>query len=368
MSNIFNLLTQNFFDFNLENKQDIIRAEKILKAQLKINQELKNQDIEKTIDFYKKYGNQYHKFLSDKKFMNIFLNKGSKIIYYKINLETTDKENLREFGNIFESEIIDFIKTNINNYEKLEYFIREYELAISINCKELLTKLFSEKLQIIGINLQNHNYNNFYSDYIFAFNPYFYKCTSILDSDFFEKDILRISKFGEYESRNKKENITIGKILDAMSYFKSSNEEINQYLQHKKNISKLLRKDEETLFSKLEESLQKNWVEKKDSWKDVVLIIFYFSLFIGSLIVIYLYFPIYVFGFEVAMIGILFFTFLGAPNNWGVYEYDTSEYTFIRHFKKFSLSLYIIFRYILFVLIIGNVFIGILAFLAYITM
>lgn len=58
-------LNNAFPEFDAENEQHLIKAEKLLKAEQKINSNFSQNEVDEIIEFYKANGNQFNSIFED---------------------------------------------------------------------------------------------------------------------------------------------------------------------------------------------------------------------------------------------------------------------------------------------------------------
>ena len=235
-----NIVVENFPEFNPENEQDLIRAEKILKAHLKSDQTFSQNDIEEFLKYYRENSGSSVISTEDENLSRIanaeyFRIDSSKNIIQKLTEDQREKisEQLHEPISIF-------IKTAVskNDWLNLRVFWRQYKSVINWETKDQLLNTISDKNTIICETIQQkERYQHFDNEYCFAFDRDFYGIQSDIDSHFFNEEILDINNaLANNQQTEARYKVYLGKIFVALAHFDAFTEELKELLQKNSKI------------------------------------------------------------------------------------------------------------------------------------
>lgn len=222
-------------NFDGENSSDLIKAEKILKAQQKIDSEISLNDIESFISFFKENGNNFNVFFQDENLSKIFKNE-----YFKINSSHNRvfpniTQVTPEFRTFSEEHIKKYIQVNIqnNDWENLRIFYKNYFPVISPLVKEYLLDQISQKNKLVrSIIPQPEYYNYLFGQYKHGINPHFYALQSDIDSYYFNSQILEINNnICKHQNIEAFLKAFLGRIFVALGHFDAYTEDLRNILK-----------------------------------------------------------------------------------------------------------------------------------------
>ena len=192
---LLEIIKESLPNFNGENSSDLIKAEKILKAQQKIDSEFSLNDIENFVTFFKENGNKFNILFEDENLLNIFKNEDFKINSSHNSIFPNIMKITSEFRIFCEEPMKRYIQINIqnNHWENLRIFYKNYFPVISPLTKEFLIENLTQKNNLIITNLDRYeNYVYFENQYKFVRDEHFFALQSDVDSQKFYPEIAEI--------------------------------------------------------------------------------------------------------------------------------------------------------------------------------
>lgn len=231
---------ESLSNFDGENSSDLIKAEKILKAQQKIDSEISLNDIEKFITFFKENGNKYNLLFQDENLSKIYRNE-----YFKINsshnrIFQNIMEITPDFRNFSSEYIKNYIQTNIqnNDWENLRIFYKNYFPVIDPLVKEYLIDQLVQKNRLVrSIIPFPDNYKYLLIQYKHGIDQHFYALQSDIDSSYFNEEILDINNdISEHQNIEPFPKAFLGRVLVALGHFDAYTEELKRILKKNSRI------------------------------------------------------------------------------------------------------------------------------------
>lgn len=282
---------QNIQNFNPKDPQDLIKAEKLLKAQQKIDSEFSLNDIENFIEFYKDNGNKYEAILQDENLQKILKNEDFKIDSSQNNISSHSSSLHEDFGNDYEENILNYIQLNIknNNWKNLRIFYKNYFPIISYENKDLLIDSITTKNNLVrGTIPYTDQYHLLLNQYKHSVDRDFYGLQSDIDSAYFNEEILDINNdLANHQHTTQQNKVFLGKIFVALASFDAYTEELKGLLIKNSRIGgKWVNPTSEIIT--VEKNSNRKYIEKDyGKYEEVILLIIYLSLL--GLISFYLY-------------------------------------------------------------------------------
>ncbi|MFC6267790.1 hypothetical protein [Frigoriflavimonas asaccharolytica] len=229
------LVEESVKNFDAEASADLIKAEKFLKAQAKIEDDISVYDVDSVLNLYKLNGNSFGVLLKDNSILQI------------LNAETTDLKNksilasiendeiLENFAQIFEGNIKDFIQKNILvfGWGNLKYLAAYFRKIISSrNLEFLKTQISSKNQTIISIFPFPEKYKFLDNEYKYANDIGFFQLQSVLDPLFFEEDIRKINNTSiNFQKTDKRNKFYLGRIMMAIYGYKTDHKNLADVLR-----------------------------------------------------------------------------------------------------------------------------------------
>lgn len=221
---IIQFLNQNFPKFNPENEQDVVRAEKLLKVEMAISGKFSVSEVSDAVLFFKENGNYFSEILQNNKLITILAEKKPLFRYFPLNLDTIPKEKLTSFSELSSEALMETTHIAFQNgqWSFIEYLLKELNELFRVKEKDQLIELLLIKIGQLQSSLSNKKIMEIRKNYDFAISKDFYKLLSKVDEITFEKSLLKIFSVAIKLRLNNEEKKFVGKILLALSNFKSS--------------------------------------------------------------------------------------------------------------------------------------------------
>ncbi len=231
---LIEIINKNFPEFDAENEQHLIKAEKILKAEQKLNNHFSQNDVDEIIEFYRTNGNRFNLIFEDQNIRNLLQNEDAQINTEQVTINHLF-ENLSQFAEIFSESIHQFIDFNFreNTWENLQNFVFYYPFLVGSDNESFLKTKLTEKNKIVVNTIYNPNsYELLNLEYEFAINPNFYRLQSTLDVLYFQKEILKINNnVSDHQYTTQHNKFFLGEILFALGFFQAESEELKEMLR-----------------------------------------------------------------------------------------------------------------------------------------
>jgi hypothetical protein len=232
---------QNIQNFNPKNPQDLIKAEKLLKAESKLNQTFTINEIESFLDFIKNQTQNFGEILKLPVIKSIYSNIYPEKLSFKPDLRNISQLEIEDFRELFSSNLKAFIAEAIrkNQWQSLIYFQQYYASFFSSESLDFYKNLLHERNDLIieGI-IRNNDLFTFKENYPFATERKFYYLQSLIDDFEFDDDILSINNIvAEKQKTNIKNKVILGEILTAVYSFNSANEITKNVIRNNQKVA-----------------------------------------------------------------------------------------------------------------------------------
>lgn len=238
--NLLELVLKQFPTLNFDLNDDIIKAEKILKAEAKLDSSVKINDVEKLILFLKTYGNRFITILKNKNISIIVAGKPGTVNFAPLNCDQISNETLEEFEQAFSENILAYLKYAIRNnkWNSLKSIFIHYQFLVGNLNRNEIYEILKLKNQSIISALHNDQFVNFVSANAYAGEIQYYSCLSSIDAHFFDDDILSINNIvSEKQKTSVNNKICLGKILYAATFFSAYSNNLRQTLENNRQIA-----------------------------------------------------------------------------------------------------------------------------------
>ena len=238
---LLQIILTHLENFNPDDKEDIIKAEKILRAQNKIDVSIILNDVDNAIQFFYEYGSQFMPLLKDKNIKAILKNEVNEFNGFPCSFITEENHSITTiFGKLFADDIYGFISKCLkeNAFFKINDLFQSYKDIISFEVIEKVkVKISSLNNTLIDIlkDPTKHYYLYTQDNFSYTINPSYYEIQSRIDSFYFEKDILKITNLiVEKQNTNQSKRIAMNKVIIALAGFVSENSIIVKLLESNK--------------------------------------------------------------------------------------------------------------------------------------
>ena len=240
MSILSTLNNLNISKDQLENISniDIIKIEKRLKAEVKFNDTININDVERILNILKE----------NSKELSLLFDNELQPLKYVLQNSVPKMLTISQRVNKYDQNFKDFLTVNfkneidlyINNCFKEEHYIALHSLLklqelLDFQVLENITQRFLKKINY-GTehhNLHNHNY---YSKADFFTNPFFFRCLNLLSPYVFEPDLISLLVNINTKYKDQKDSYLL-KILFSISEFNFTRDDIKQFITHIKQVA-----------------------------------------------------------------------------------------------------------------------------------
>ncbi|HCR74893.1 MAG TPA: hypothetical protein DIW37_00500 [Chryseobacterium sp.] len=218
---------ENIQNFDPQNPQDIIKAEKLLKAESKLNNRFTINEIEEFLEYIKNQKQNFDHILNLPVIKSIYNDKYPENLKTKPDLRNITESEMAEFREVFTPYVKEFISVSMRNnqWQNLIYFQHFYAQFFSVESLDFYKVLLHDKNDLIieGI-IKNSSLSFFKENYPFATDRKFYYLQSLVDHFEFDDDILTINNVVAENQKTSIDNkVVLGEILTAIFHFSSSN-------------------------------------------------------------------------------------------------------------------------------------------------
>lgn len=218
---------ENIKNFDPQNPQDIIKAEKLLKAESKLNNTFTINEIEEFLEYIKTQEQNFDHILNLPVIKSIYNDKYPENLKSKPDLRNISEGEIEEFREVFTPFLKEFISVSVRNnqWQNLIYFQQFYAQFFSVESMDFYKVLLHDKNDLIieGI-IKHRNLSFFKKNYPFAIDRKFYYLQSLVDNFEFDDDILTINNVVAENQKTSIDNkVVLGEILTAIFHFNSSN-------------------------------------------------------------------------------------------------------------------------------------------------
>jgi hypothetical protein len=246
---VLQLVERSISGFDPDNSNDLIKAEKILKAESKINDGIQTKEIDDLISFFKLHGSKFNVLLSNRHIQSILNGKTDEFklfsfsddedSLYKISFNPAQNAKVyhvdlsftslcKEFSREFSEPIWKFIQKNLTegNWRNLQNLIEHYEMIISADNLEQLKEVLSQKNELVlSILPFKEKYKTLTNEYKFSTEEDYYRLLSDIDAFYFGDEVMKINSFvADNQGVDSPYKIYLGKVLFALTVFQTEDE------------------------------------------------------------------------------------------------------------------------------------------------
>lgn len=232
----------NIQNFNPKNPQDLIKAEKLLKAESKLKQTFSINEIEEFLNFIKNQKENFDEILKLPVIKCIYTDIYPHNLSFKPDLRKISKEQLREFSDVFASNLKEFLSEAVrkNQWQSLIYFQKYYSSFFNAESLDFFKCMLHDRNAILTEGIKrNEDLVTFKKHYPFATDSKFYQLQSLVDDFEFDDEILSINNIvAEKQRTNIKNKVILGEILTAIYSFSSQNELTKNIIRDNQKVAR----------------------------------------------------------------------------------------------------------------------------------
>ncbi|GAA5090181.1 hypothetical protein GCM10023210_15970 [Chryseobacterium ginsengisoli] len=246
---------ENIQNFDPQNPQDIIKAEKLLKAESKLNNTFTINEIEEFLEYIKNQEQNFDNILNLSVIKSIYNDKYPENLKNKPDLRNISESEIEEFREVFIPFLKEFISVSVRNnqWQNLIYFQHFYAQFFSAESLDFYTVLLHDKNDLIieGI-IKNNNLTYLKKNYPFAVDKKFYYLQSLVDNFEFDRDILTINNVvAEHQKTSIDNKVVLGEILTAIFHFNASNDLTKNVIRKNQAIAEDWKNQKKGILSNL---------------------------------------------------------------------------------------------------------------------
>lgn len=225
---------------DFDRKQDIIKLEKILKAESKLNPVFNINDIEALLSFIQTYGTKFFPLIKHKNIAIILKGEGSYINPAPFKGAVFEDSLLVEFREVFGENILNYLKNCIhkNSWTSIKSVFKIYPFLLNDYIIQEILEAFSLKNQAIISALKSSAYVSFVHKQGYASDVAYFVLLSDIDEYYFEDEILTINNIIADKQKDKgADRVALGKILYATTHYNAYSTALASTLESNQNIA-----------------------------------------------------------------------------------------------------------------------------------
>ncbi|MBB4805202.1 hypothetical protein HNP38_000474 [Chryseobacterium defluvii] len=243
----------NIQDFNPDNPQDVIKAEKLLKAESRLNNNFSINEIEAFLDHVKNQKENFDRILKLPVIKSIYTDSYPENIKQKPNLKGIPENEIEAFREVFTPYLKEFISVSVrhNKWQDLIWFQQFYPSFFSADSLDFYKNLIHDKNYIIIDGISKYkNLFSFRDSYPFSIDKKYYYLQSLIDDFEFDEEILMINNAVAANQMTSIDNkIVLGEILSALCAFTSSNNTTRDVLRNNQSTAENWKSQKSGFFS-----------------------------------------------------------------------------------------------------------------------
>ncbi|MDQ1162626.1 hypothetical protein QE422_002994 [Chryseobacterium sp. SORGH_AS 447] len=248
-------VNDNLNNFDPRNSQDLIKAEKLLKAESKLNKTFSINEIEEFLDYLKNQTQEFKHVLNLPVIKSIYHDVYPENLSRKPDLRDIPEHEIEEFREIFSPYLEEFISVSIRNnqWQNLIFFQHFYSRFFSTESLDFYKELLHDKNDLIidGI-MRNDDMVIFRKNYPFAVDKKFYYLQSLVDNFEFDNDILTINNaVAENQKTSVDNKVVLGEILMAILHFTAASEVTRNIIRQNQAVAEDWKNQKSGFFNNL---------------------------------------------------------------------------------------------------------------------
>lgn len=237
---LLDLAQQQLPNLKLDNEEAIIKVEKILKSESKLDPKIRINDIENLIVFLRGSGGKFIPILQNKHVRKILDAKGETINYAPFNTTGITEETLVQFGETFAPNTLEYLRQciRIGAWFSLRSVFINYSFLINEAIVSEIFHVLSLKNESVVTAIRNDQYMDFVNKNPYCKDAGYYSMLSTLDAFYFDDDILNINNIVcEKQKTTINKRKYLGNILYAATYFEASTDSLKTTLENNQQIA-----------------------------------------------------------------------------------------------------------------------------------
>lgn len=248
-------VNENISHFDPRNSQDLIKAEKLLKAESKMNRTFSINEIEEFLDYLKNQKPQFEHVLSLPVIKSIYHDVYPENLNKKPDLSGIPETEIEEFREVFSPYLEEFISVSIRNnqWQNLISFHHFYFQFFSPESLDYYKELLHDKNDLIISGITgNADMVIFRKNYPFAVDKKFYYLQSVVDNFEFDHDILTINNvIAENQKTSIDNKVVLGEILTALLHFTAASDVTRNIIRKNQSVAEDWKNQKKGFFKNL---------------------------------------------------------------------------------------------------------------------
>ncbi|MCL9806239.1 hypothetical protein NAT51_11945 [Flavobacterium amniphilum] len=302
---VLQLVENSISGFDPNNSNDLIKAEKVLKAESKINDAIQTKEIDNVISFFKRHGSKFDILLSNRHIQSILNGKTDEFKQfsfsddehglYEISFNPAQNQKYRqisesvmtlceEFSEVFAITIWKFIQKNIveGNWKNLRKLVVHYEPIISFDNWEQFKESLTQKNELVMEVIPfKEKYTTLINEYKFGIDEDYYSLLSDIDAFYFADEVMRINSFVvDHQHVDFEYRIYLGKVLFALAAFEDEDEVRAGILAKNRRIAQKWITSEKKASGKIRNAISKALDFDPGAAAEWTMVLIYFPLLI----------------------------------------------------------------------------------------
>lgn len=237
---LLDLAQKQLPNLQLDNEETIIKVEKVLKAESKLDANVRINDIENLITFLKSSEGRFIPILQNKHIRKILDAKGETINYAPFNQSGVTDETLVQFRETFAPNTLEYLRQciRIGAWFSLRSVFVNYSFLVNEEITDEIFHVLRLKNESIVTAILNDQYVSFVNNNPYSKDAGYYSTLSTLGAFYFDDDILNINNVVCEKQRTSVEKKKyLGNILYAATYFQASTESLQTTLENNQQIA-----------------------------------------------------------------------------------------------------------------------------------
>lgn len=228
---LIDLVKEQFPELDISTKEGVIKLSKIVKAEIKLNEDISTQDLEDLVSFLLNHGNKFSALTNHKNIAIILRGEGERITFSPFR-DKPSAETIHEFQTIFSENISNYIKQSIiqNNWNNLRSLFTVYPFIVSEAVKLTTLEALNLKNQALFLALKNGEYVVFVDQNTYATDGAYFSMLSVVDNLYFDDDLRDINNAITDCRKNMVEMPVLGSIMHAITFYNAYDDGLNMVL------------------------------------------------------------------------------------------------------------------------------------------